>query len=132
MRAPRKFIAILVLLLATHACPARAGWNAPGGALVAPAGSRTQPLTTIPDGAGGVFVVMGGAGIAVQHLDASGDVVPGWLAAGANFSSSVTPTGSPCAPPTFAGVSAASDGAGGVYVTWGAPPILVNTSDPTL
>src|SRR5262245_61034387 len=132
MRALLESLAILALFFATLPCPARAGWEAPGGALVAPAGARTQPLLAIADGAGGVFVVLGGAGVAVQHLDAAGDVVAGWPAAGVQVSSNLTPTGMPCSPATYAGISAASDGAGGVYVTWGAPPILVNTSLPTL
>ena len=132
MRSPRKSLAILVVMLATLACPVRAGWEAPGGALVTPVGARTQPLLVIADGAAGVFVVLGGAGIAVQHLDAAGDVVAGWPAAGAQVSSTVTLTGSPCSPAEFAAVSAAVDGAGGVFITWGGPPILANTTFPTL
>src|SRR5262249_27154700 len=125
MRISGMLVGIIVLALAAAAGPARAGWSAPGGALLAPASAGARPLLAIPDGTGGVFAVLAGTGITVQHLDAAGDVVAGWPAAGADVSGGTAfPGGTPCFPQKLPDISATSDGAGGVYVTWGGTPVL--------
>lgn len=133
MRISGMLVGIIVLALAAAAGPARAGWSAPGGALLAPASAGARPLLAIPDGTGGVFAVLAGTGITVQHLDAAGDVVAGWPAAGADVSGGTAfPGGTPCFPQKLPDISATSDGAGGVYVTWGGTPVLTLTNSPTL
>ena len=133
MRTPVQSVAIALAVLAAFACPARSAWDAPGGALLAPASAGARPLLAIADGVGGAFVVLAGQGIAVQHLDAAGDIVAGWPAAGTDVSGGTSlPGGPPCSPQALPDISAASDGAGGVYVTWGGAPVLSLTNSPTL
>src|SRR5262245_19895979 len=120
------------------AAPAAASWDSSMGNLVAPANAARMPQLAVSDGAGGAFVVLGGAtgaaqvGLFVQHLMADGTRAPGWPGAGAEAVSLALGGDPDCIPYPLDQVSATADGAGGVYVSWAAPPLEASSGAPGL
>jgi hypothetical protein len=135
--ASRAPLRAALALLAFTGSPAAAAWNSSPGVPVTPAAAACVPQLAVPDGLGGAFLVLDGPsgtsdiGVFVQHLTASGEVAVGWPAGGAPVG--VASTDAPgCLPDHVLQPAAASDGAGGVYVSWAGPPIDSNSSVPTL
>jgi hypothetical protein len=128
---------IALLLLLAAGSPAAAAWNTSPGVPVTPAAAFRVPQLAVADGAGGAFIVLGGLsgasdiGVYVQHLTASGDIAAGWPADGAAVGPVATIDAN-CLPYHVSQVAAASDGAGGVYVAWAAPPLDPDSNQPTL
>ena len=123
-------LALAGLAFAVLPAPARASWSEPGGAKVVPSGT---PQLAIPDGSGGAFVVCHDEyeHVFAQHLTAAGDLAPGWPAAGAVVCS----TGAfrfGCLVSTLKGLSAATDGAGGLYIAFGGTPVVTASGAPTV
>lgn len=92
------------------------GWPTNGKRLGQGVGSFANEVDTCPDLAGGQFVAWAQKTfnqIRVTRLDAAGNVVAGWTAAG-----TIIRVGSPTLSGLGAAPRIASDGAGGCIVTW--------------
>lgn len=104
---------LLALLGAVSASPAFAQWSVNGNAVCVYAGEQSYPASA-PDGAGGAFVIWadyrsGGGDLYLQRITSTGSIAPGWPSGGAPLCTAAGDQRSP---------SAASDGAGGVFVVW--------------